>query len=189
MICYMTQEDEYKIAVEVAKKNIEKIYQEMPISLQEREASLYRILMNSGFGPLKLLEALYGEMDKIHSFLIPYSPCKKGCDHCCHIEMALSGLEAEYIIKNVKIKKAKLLRGQACPFLKNGNCSIYAYRPFLCRRHLSLTNSARWCEEDRCHRYDFPRISFSEIERCYAYIVGLENIDTIRDIRDVFARG
>jgi Fe-S-cluster containining protein len=181
--------NEYEIALEVAKENLDKINREISPSIRTREESLYENLTNSNLGPLKRLEALYDEMDKIYSFIKRFSPCKKGCNHCCHYEIAVSEVEVEYIKRNIKVKgKIKPQRSKACPFLKNSVCSIYTYRPFLCRRHLSLADSEKWCEEEICNKYSFPLFNFSEVDRCYAEIVGVNGLSSIRDIRDAFPR-
>lgn len=182
-------ENEYEIALKIAKENFEKIDREIPLSLRAREESLYENLTSSSLGPLKRLETLYGQMDIIYSFIKQFSPCKKGCNHCCHYEIAISGIEIEYIKRNIKVKgKIKPQHSKACPFLKNGICSIYRYRPFLCRRHLSLTDSEKWCEEKVCNKYNFPLFYFSEVDRCYAQIVGLDGLSSVRDIREAFPR-
>ena len=180
---------EYEMALEVVKQNLDKINREIPPSLRAREESLYENLTSSNLGPLKRLEELYGEMDILYNFIKKFTPCKKGCNHCCHYEIAVSKVEVEYIKRNVKMKgKIKPQRSEACPFLKNGVCSIYPYRPFLCRRHLSLADSDRWCKEDICNKYDFPLINFSEFDRCYAEIIGLDGLSSVKDIRDAFPR-
>jgi hypothetical protein len=181
--------NEYEIALELVKQNLDKINQLIPPSLRAREESLYENLANSNLIPLKRLEALYREMDIIYNFIKQFSPCKKGCNHCCHYEIAVSEIEVEYIKRNVKMKgEIKPQRSKACPFLKKSVCSIYPYRPFLCRRHLSLADSERWCEQDICNEYDFPQVTFSEVDRCYTNIVGLEGFRSVRDIRNVFPR-
>jgi wobble nucleotide-excising tRNase len=70
--------NEYEIALELVKQNLDKINQLIPPSLRAREESLYENLTNSNLAPLKRLEALYGEMDIIYNFVKQFSPCKKG---------------------------------------------------------------------------------------------------------------
>ena len=185
----MVAQQEYEMAVEIARQNFDSIMRTMPSSLKSREDSLYGKLMNSKLGPIKRLEVLYKEMEIIYTFIHPFSLCKKGCNYCCHYEIAVSSVEVEYIKKNVNMKgKIKPERSKACPFLKKGICSIYPYRPFLCRRHLSLADSNRWCEKKLCNNYTFPLINFSEVDRSYADIAGLNGLNSVKDIRDVFPR-
>ena len=76
-----------------------------------------------------------------------YIQCKKGCSFCCEkgdypitqMELeylmqgyiALSDNEKQIVQKNIKTIK----KGGACPFLINQECSIYQYRPIICRTH------------------------------------------------------
>ena len=73
--------------------------------------------------------------------------CSLGCSSCCEIgDYPLSEIELEYmmqgysrlndkekIIVQNNIKNIK--RGGACPFLIDKKCSIYPYRPIICRVH------------------------------------------------------
>lgn len=77
--------------------------------------------------------------------------CKQGCSACCEVgEYSFSRLEAEYLmhgfvklpkevkniirenIKQLKQTKPKMYK---CPFLINGECSVYPYRGIVCRVH------------------------------------------------------
>lgn len=179
--------NKYEIAFEVARQNLDKIKRNIPPYFRTRIESLYKNSPNYNLDPLKRLEALYKEMDIIYSFVQQFSPCKKGCDHCCYYEIAISDIEVQYIERNVNITeikgKIKSRHNKACPFLNEGVCTIYQYRPFFCRRHLSLTNSERWCKENICNKYNFPLIEFPEIDQCYADII---SSSSVRDIRDAF---
>lgn len=97
--------------------------------------------------------------------------CRKGCSHCCTIPVTISRTEAERIatvsgralaadVSSVRpgdLDTAKALReaqerlregwtGVACPFLRDGACSIYDVRPFACRTLLNLDDDALLCE-------------------------------------------
>ena len=73
--------------------------------------------------------------------------CKIGCSSCCEKgDYPLSDVELQYVMKgyialNNQMKKTvqenikKMTRGGACPFLVNRKCSIYPYRPIICRVH------------------------------------------------------
>ena len=76
-----------------------------------------------------------------------YVYCKKGCSSCCEKgDYPISQTELEYIMQGYiaqdnKTKKIiqdqinKIKKGGACPFLINNQCSIYNYRPIVCRVH------------------------------------------------------
>ena len=73
--------------------------------------------------------------------------CKKGCAHCCKKgDYPISELELRYLMEgysrldnSIKIEIQNNLKniqkGGECPFLINNCCSIYNYRPIICRVH------------------------------------------------------
>lgn len=96
----------------------------------------------------ELLKALFFSQDK-------YINCKKGCSKCCEKgDYPFSQLEFSYLtqgyltlpenrrilvqqnIRNLKLDK-KEFKGErfehVCPFLINGECSVYDYRGIVCR--------------------------------------------------------
>ena len=90
----------------------------------------------------------------------PRSACRKGCSHCCHIDVAVPREEAQLIAKAtgaVLHEPATLSNaleasgrgdyfGTACTFLLAGKCSIYAHRPLACRTLVNLDDDERLCE-------------------------------------------
>lgn len=91
--------------------------------------------------------------------LVALGACRRGCSHCCHIPVAISDVEARVIGKAVgrepvrpagalSTEVAMQLRtlpgtpaagyGDPCPFLDQGECSIYAHRPLSCRAQVNL---------------------------------------------------
>lgn len=94
--------------------------------------------------------------------------CKNGCSACCHLEVEVTNYEAEiltqlirdgHLIDQDRLKKQserslqdpKWKQGikdkeNKCVFLNNeGSCSIYDFRPVMCRRH-AVTSPAINCE-------------------------------------------
>lgn len=83
--------------------------------------------------------------------------CRKGCNHCCHIPVALTMSEARLIGKRIGIKPEELEAGTVntereygedlpCPFLVQGECAIYAHRPLACQWHFNLDKDALLCQ-------------------------------------------
>jgi len=76
-----------------------------------------------------------------------YICCKKGCSACCEKgDYPLTEIELYYLmqgyskldndIKTVVQENCKnMIKGEVCPFLINKECSVYAYRPIICRVH------------------------------------------------------
>lgn len=73
--------------------------------------------------------------------------CEAGCSSCCEKgDYPLSELELRYVMQgyaelenSVKIRVQEniknMVKGKACPFLVDKLCSIYPYRPIVCRVH------------------------------------------------------
>lgn len=73
--------------------------------------------------------------------------CHKGCSECCETgDYPMSDIELQYLmlgyaeltpeIKIIVQKNiADMKKGGACPFLINKGCSVYKYRPIICRVH------------------------------------------------------
>ncbi len=96
-------------------------------------------------------ESFLKEFDlKLNDYFNSYSEyicCQKGCSHCCKKgDYPVSELELVYIMRgyaqlenDLKIIVQKNIdtieKGSVCPFLINNCCSIYKYRPIICRVH------------------------------------------------------
>lgn len=73
--------------------------------------------------------------------------CKKGCADCCKKgDYPLSDIELKHLMigfqslpsdKKIQVQAniKSMKKGEACPFLINDECSIYNYRPIICRVH------------------------------------------------------
>jgi len=111
------------------------------------------------------LISLYNEMEER---IIDYIPmlekqgksisCKKGCSHCCHLNVYITEIEAKiiaeychdhnipidqnYLMKQLAIDENQISKSQhsACVFLKNNECSIYPVRPSVCRTMYVFTD-------------------------------------------------
>jgi Fe-S-cluster containining protein len=118
----------------------------VPRVLLDEANHLLNIRLN---GPGTLLEHLaraYAFLDKVNQeFVSTFAKCSKGCSHCCQMDVQITTFEAEYIVMATGIRHvpgAKFTTGHKgpCPFLSSaGNCSIYAYRPLLCRTYHALS--------------------------------------------------
>ena len=107
----------------------------------------------------KFLKSVSEDIEKIFDYQKEYICCKEGCSHCCKRgDYPMSEIEYKYLmigfeklddeikekIKN-NIKKAKSINTDSyiCPFLIENSCSIYKYRPIVCRTFGVLTEDAK----------------------------------------------
>ena len=73
--------------------------------------------------------------------------CCPGCSSCCESgDYPLSATELEYLMQGyaklsdnekriVQNNIKNIVKGGACPFLIDKKCSVYPYRPIICRTH------------------------------------------------------
>lgn len=97
------------------------------------------VLQNPNINNFAKLEAVYKESDKINDFLKPYFSCNRGCCFCCKYDVLITKFEAMYIsLKtgiNLRNNSFSFYNNTYCPFLKNNVCSIYNFRPLICRSY------------------------------------------------------
>lgn len=120
--------------------------------------------------PLRLIYRDIGETTDRIMRERPWWPCRKGCGYCCYLmaapvaseyewEHALDGINALPLpLRRTVIERARRFGDDpersgpggttACPFLEDGACSIYPYRPAVCRAYGLYTYRGRghWCE-------------------------------------------
>lgn len=111
-----------------------------------------------------------------------HAACKKGCDHCCYrlipvsnVEAASiaghlleSGQEVDGLIEKLSAHRLQVQKLRAdpvpairtpCPFLEQGACTIYEFRPWHCRA--SSSKDAGSCETWQKSPYD-PEMQMRE---------------------------
>ena len=93
------------------------------------------------------LEKLDSRLEKYFDEQRTHICCRVGCSSCCERgDYPLSQIELEYIMQGyvsleneqklaVQENVKNMQKGGACPFLVNRKCSIYHYRPIICRVH------------------------------------------------------
>lgn len=108
---------------------------------------------------LKFLKVINEDFEKIFEFQKEYIHCKKGCALCCKRgDFPLSNVEFEYLmqgfetldenLKNtIKQNMENVKQGDRdsyiCPFLIEDACSVYEYRPIVCRTFGVLTEDSK----------------------------------------------
>jgi Fe-S-cluster containining protein len=165
-------------------------------ALSAREDAFPRKLraMNAS-APAKLRQ-IYALVDELTAAAGPYIACGKGCAACCHMNVTISELEAKTIARAagrnpVQLRESRShelgeFSGVPCPFLKDSVCSIYADRPYACRKHVSFDTSDFWCRPERSHETELPQVGFSGPEDAFFELSRLSDGGIIADIRDFF---
>lgn len=186
------QKHKYDLANQIAKKTFEKLSDSLPLKLAQKEAKIAKRLAKAKIAPIKKLWRLYELMDELATHTEKFTPCDKGCNCCCTYPVTVSDIEIQIIEDNCGAKRNELIVKQEresftpCPFLKNGTCSIYDARPFVCRRHVTMTETNEWCQPEVAYKYSFPLLSFTEIDKSYDQIRGQNGKPLLVDIRDAF---
>lgn len=186
------QDQTYEEANKVAKTNFKNFSDSLPVALSQKEAKIAKRLSKANMPVLKKLNRLYALMDDLSAHVEKFTPCAKGCNHCCTYPVTVSEIEIQNIENSTGIKRKPIILKQErskftpCPFLKDGACSIYDARPFVCRRHVTMTETNEWCKPENAFEYSFPLLSFTEINKSYDLIRVESGQPSLVDIRDVF---
>lgn len=143
--------------------------------------------------PVLKLEKIYRFLDSYAQFVSTFSVCQKGCAHCCHINVAITPVEAALIEQETGRTK-KTPRGQkttghrtACPFLSDKKeCTIYNVRPFHCRTFHTL-DDPKYCEFPVPHQvYGSMNGEYSVTLYARLSVFIRKPNDPVWDIRDYF---
>lgn len=185
----------------MATEKLDQFFQTVPPALKARVTSLSKRIgqMNARI-PLKLQEVLR-TADEIFAYAGQYAACARGCGHCCHVHVPIADFEAQYIADRIGTKSVALQRsiphhrmeysGQTpCPFLNNGECSIYEVRPLTCRMHLNFDVDPHWCLHENWNKPEaaIPRPDITPLMEAYHALAG-KTRPVVADIRDFFPHG
>ena len=143
--------------------------------------------------------------------LVAVGACSRGCAHCCHIPLAMTDVEARVIGSRIGRAPAAVVDGPTtdqlmdgamalpgtpplagdpyaspCPFLREGSCSIYEFRPVACRTQVNLDASAALCELRRDAK---PRVPYADATMIKAAYVMAQPAARWADVRAFFPAG
>ena len=129
-----------------------------------------------------LIQYVYEECEKMldKRGLFKETSCQGSCSFCCHQDIMMSKLEADYIREILKLnnlspdpirsklqqelpKESLNFMARACPLLADENeegkrlCSIYEARPLVCRTHTSLE------DPKFCNPIEYPNRVIKEV--------------------------
>ena len=175
-----------------AQRNFERLQQGLSSAILAREDGLAKELAALPGSPVKRLRALYAAMAEISAAVEPFAACRAGCSGCCHYNVSVFPLEARYIEEWSGHQRlpaagpASDFHGTPCTFLKNGQCSIYEFRPLACRKHFAITQTAYWCAPERCNDEEFPLVNFTSAYQAFEAIIASDRRGEPLDIRQWF---
>lgn len=164
----------------------------VPKYLLEAEKGATARLMRHKGNPFTKLQHLYELTDEISSRIGIASPCRRGCSGCCHYNVKIYAFEADFIRQNVKVREPlskpmpRDFHGSPCPFLKAGQCSIYKFRPYVCRAAIAFTRTAYWCTPERANTGHLPMVRLSGLEEALGFVAAQAGGADRRDIREFF---
>lgn len=123
--------------------------------------------------------------------------CRRGCSACCHMPVMLLASEAQHISREIgrplrfipeekRNTRPPVFRGEgyACPFLVDGDCSVYEQRPIACRTHFNLDRDALLCEHQEAVE-QMPNLDVSDFSVASISILMHEG-DYVAELRDFF---
>jgi Fe-S-cluster containining protein len=151
-------------------------------------------------------------LEAADAFAAPFSrvaACRRGCAHCCHQAVPITGAEARLLSQatgrplaspenampvralieetpqqaELRIAARPPARPGPCPFLVDDECSAYAQRPLTCRTHISLASSDLLCRVVPGHPVGVP---YADATLVRALGLAILEHESIADIREWF---
>ena len=169
----------------------------VPPELSKREDEIEKRLASENSSTRSKLRKIYHLMDELGQIRAPYVACGKGCSSCCKMNVKISQIEANIIAERTGMQSKQLpssrsyksdqFMGVPCVFLKEGSCSIYEIRPFVCRNHVSFDTTSYWCEPENSLHAEMPMLAFSGLLDAYFNITKKDSGGVHADIRDFFS--
>lgn len=197
----MTNVIDHSLAATVARMEGRRaaLVEALPAELKAREDALPARNRADNASVHSKLGRIYALVDEFSAHRAPYVACKQGCSDCCRMNVQISNLEAARIAAATGRRARTLARsvrhedgkfaGEACPFLVDGSCSIYAYRPYVCRNHASFDVDAYWCEPGRMQTVKLPMLELSGAKQALVEVLRQTKQPLLADIRDFFPSG
>lgn len=142
-------------------------------------------------------------INEVSKAIYPHSACKPGCSHCCNISVLIHENEAAQLqkvtgkmAKRIPLRSPEQVRalnferkfyGNPCPFLIDNLCSVYEFRPYVCRQHHSLDDTPEQCDTSRIksEHSSVPTFNLKYLEFSVAYLEFAAG-NAMGDIREFF---
>jgi uncharacterized protein len=184
-----------------ADANLDKFYESVTPELKNHVTSLPKRITQISARPVIRLKEVLNTADQIFDHAGKFAACARGCGHCCHVSVPITQFEANYMGENLGITPVALKQSvkhelsefgshTPCPFLANGECSIYEVRPLTCRMHMNFDRDNYWCLHENWQKpeAEIPRPTIQPLIDAY-HIVISNTKPIMADIRDFFPQG
>jgi Fe-S-cluster containining protein len=184
-----------------ADVKLDEFFKSVPPELKKHVVTLPKRIKEISARPVIRLKEVLSTADQIFDHAGKFAACERGCGHCCHVSVPITQFEAIYMGENIgilPIKQKQTVKHELneygshtpCPFLNQGECSIYEFRPLTCRMHMNFDMDNYWCLHENWNKpeAEIPRPTIQPIIDAYHTLIS--NVEPIMaDIRDFFPHG
>lgn len=201
----MKNDDEIVIGVTATLKNYLQLHPgqfEMIKSVIEHYVAEYRrAAADLGADKKSLAHSFHTAIDKLIdesvSAVASELSCRRGCAHCCYVNVDISEDEADLILyamreKGIQLDEQKLkhqakverwnqlsYKDRRCPLLgTNNECMIYEHRPMSCRKY-HVRSPAEQCNSQKYQSGDVAVLSINYAEAMASAIFSLIDSDRL----------
>ena len=184
-----------------ADAKLDEFFESVTPALKAHVVSLPKRITQISARPVVKLKEVLNTADQIFDHAGKFAACARGCGHCCHVSVPITQFEARYMGENLGIKPVELTQSikhelneygshTPCPFLLQGECSIYAHRPLTCRMHMNFDRDNYWCLHENWQKPDaeIPRPTIQPLIDAYHMTIS-QVAPIMGDIRDFFPNG
>lgn len=184
-----------------ADAKLDEFFSSVTPALKAHVVSLPKRITQISARPVNKLKEVLNTADQIFDHAGKFAACARGCGHCCHVSVPITQFEARYMGENLGLKPVELKQSikhelteygshTPCPFLKQGECSIYEHRPLTCRMHMNFDRDNYWCLHENWQKpeAEIPRPTIQPLIDAYHMTIS-QVAPIMADIRDFFPNG
>jgi uncharacterized protein len=183
-----------------ANQQMDAFFEGVSPELKAQVVSLPKRVKQVSAVPVVRLQEMLKTADAIFDFAGNFAACARGCGHCCHVSVPITAMEAKWMGERLGVQPMEVKQSirhnlgefgshTPCPFLANGECSIYEVRPLTCRMHMNFDRDNYWCLHENWQKPDaeIPRPTIQPLIDAYHQVTASERV--MADIRDFFPQG
>ncbi len=183
-----------------ANVKMDEFFASVPAELRAHVVALPKRVTQVSARPVIRLKEVLDTADQIFDHAGKFAACARGCGHCCHVSVPITELEARFMGEHLGIEPVAVKQSirhelsefgshTRCPFLANGECSIYEVRPLTCRMHMNFDRDNYWCLHENWQKpeAEIPRPSIQPLIDAYHTVIAGQTV--MADIRDFFPQG